>query len=70
VVVVVERCEAGSGGQKVDGGGRCEPDGQRERERIGESTGITAAPSGCFLVDPEGPPPHARRRSTALKTAP
>jgi hypothetical protein len=44
-VVIVSRCEAGSGGQKVDGGGRCEPDSARERQRA-------QAALLLFLVDP------------------
>jgi hypothetical protein len=41
------RCEAGSGGQKVDGGGRCEPD--RVREKLARTGSTLALPGGSDL---------------------
>ena len=60
----LSKCEAGSGGQKVDGGGRCEPDGQFSAQ--------AALSLFLFLVDPNCHPQtraHTLFRALTHKSA-
>jgi hypothetical protein len=65
LVVIVEVCEAGSGGQKVDGGGRCEPDGQREAANAQAALSLSLALPGGSELPPTDARLHSKERLDA-----